>query len=66
MLDPYREEIAIMRVINKEIYLDQSSTIELKIEAPMLSVKLLVAIDFGGKILPEHFLNLIDEVGKIS
>ena len=32
----------------------------------MLSVKLLVAIDFGGKILPEHFLNFIDEVGKIS
>ena len=32
----------------------------------MLSVKLLVAIDFGGKILPEHFLNLIDEVGKFS
>jgi hypothetical protein len=55
-----------MRVINKEIYLDQASTIELKIEAPMLSVKLLIAIDFGGKILPEHFLNLIDEVGKIS
>jgi hypothetical protein len=32
----------------------------------MLSVKLLVAIDFGGKILQDHFLNLIDEVGKIS
>lgn len=65
-MDPYREEISSMKVINKDIYLDLNSTIELKLEAPMLSVKLLVAIDFGGKTLPEHLMNLIDEVGKIS
>lgn len=32
----------------------------------MLSVRLLVAIDFGGKALPDHLITVIDEVGKIS
>jgi hypothetical protein len=66
--DPYKEEIAILKITSPRNLdgLELKQSLEVKFESSMLSIKLIVAFDFGGRTLPDSLVSAMDEIGKVN